>query len=67
MSMTTTTPNTDVREFCDNCDQETPHAVQIELRVESTKTENQEFSREPYRVSTCADCESTSELRMNHV
>ena len=65
--MTTTTPNTDVREFCEHCDEETPHAVQIELRVESTKTENQEFSREPYRVSTCATCESTSTLRMNHV
>ncbi|WP_232686095.1 hypothetical protein [Halobacterium zhouii] len=65
--MTTTTPNTDVREFCDVCDKKTAHAVQIELRVESTKTENQEFSREPYRVSTCADCESTSTMRMNHV
>lgn len=63
--MTTTVPQTDHREFCEHCDRDTPHAVDIELRTESDSEENPEFSREPYRVSTCLSCEATTVLRMN--
>jgi len=44
---------------------ETPHSVAIELRTESDRSENTEFSREPYRVSTCMSCDGTTALRMN--
>ena len=64
--MTTTAPETDHSEFCEHCERDTPHTVAIELRTESDNAENHEFSREPYRVSTCLDCEDTSVLRMNN-
>lgn len=55
-----------VHEFCDQCNQETPHDVTIELRTESSKEENTEFSREPYRVSECRTCEHENVIRMNN-
>lgn len=63
--MATTSPHSGVIELCDNCETETPHAVQIELRSESTTGENVAFSREPYRVSECHDCGDVSAIRMN--
>lgn len=53
-------------EPCDECGRETPHAVRIELRTESRKRENTAFSREPYRVATCAHCGHVTSLRMNN-
>lgn len=52
-------------EFCEPCESETPHAVQIELRSESKTGENAAFSREPYRVSECRSCGETTAIRMN--
>jgi hypothetical protein len=52
-------------EACEECGRETLHQVQVELRTESSKPENAEYSREPYRVSTCLECETTSARRMN--
>lgn len=52
-------------EFCEACDDEVPHAVQIELRFESESSENAAFSREPYRVSECRSCGETNAIRMN--
>ncbi|AHG04352.1 hypothetical protein HALDL1_12665 [Halobacterium sp. DL1] len=63
--MPTTAPETDHHEFCERCDRDTPHSVAIELRTESDRSENTEFSREPYRVSTCMSCDGTTALRMN--
>lgn len=63
--MTTTAPETDHREFCEHCERDTPHAVGIELRTESDNPKNDEFSREPYRVSTCLTCDESAVLRMN--
>jgi hypothetical protein len=40
--------------------------VHVEIRTESRKKENAEFSREPYRVSTCVRCDSESVQRMNN-
>jgi len=64
--MATTTPDTDRREFCDDCDCDTPHSVAIELRAEREGDDDSAaFSREPYRVATCNVCEATTALRMN--
>ncbi|EJN58625.1 hypothetical protein HSB1_31030 [Halogranum salarium B-1] len=38
----------------------------MELRTESSKPENAEFSREPYRVSTCMECQTETTQRMNN-
>lgn len=54
-----------VEERCSICSTDTPHRVQIELRTESHKLENAVFSREPYRVATCADCGWTTSRRMS--
>jgi formate dehydrogenase assembly factor FdhD len=56
----------DIRERCTSCDAETVHEVQVEIRTESSKEENAEFSREPYRVSTCVRCGTESVQRMNN-
>ena len=63
--MATTSPHSGVVEFCDRCDAETQHAVQIELRSESKTGKNVAFSREPYRVSECGDCGDVTAIRMN--
>jgi hypothetical protein len=52
-------------EPCEECERETLHKVQVELRTESSKPENAEYSREPYRVATCLECGVTSARRMN--
>ena len=55
-----------VRENCSDCGGETIHDVRVEIRTESDQQENSEFSREPYRVSVCQDCESETATRMNN-
>ena len=56
----------DTFELCENCGSEMPHEVHIEIRTESSKRENAEFSREPYRISTCVACRTESAIRMNN-
>ena len=56
----------DFTEQCDRCSHETSHDVSVEIRTESTKNENAEFSREPYRVSTCQNCGEQKVQRMNN-
>jgi len=56
----------DMLESCESCGHETAHEVRIEIRTESTKRENAEFSREPYRVATCVACGDESAIRMNN-
>ena len=53
-------------EYCGACAAETPHAVRVELRTESGKRENREFSREPYRVTVCETCGAEVTTRMNN-
>ena len=53
-------------EFCEACAAETLHEVRVELRTESAKPENAEFSREPYRVAACEDCGTEATTRMNN-
>ncbi|PSQ06143.1 hypothetical protein BRC97_07130 [Halobacteriales archaeon QS_6_71_20] len=55
-----------VTESCRDCDGETTHDVRVEIRTESQKEENAEFSREPYRVATCNECGSETATRMNN-
>jgi len=56
----------DMTEQCLHCDGQTPHAVSVEILTESTKEENAEFSREPYRVSECIECGERTTTRMNN-
>jgi hypothetical protein len=58
-------PPADIVEQCPSCDAPTPHLVRVEIRTESTKAENAQFSREPYRVTVCRDCGVESVQRMN--
>ncbi len=53
-------------EYCEACAAETPHEVRVELRTESRKRENAEFSREPYRVAVCEACGDEATTRMNN-
>ncbi|MFD1514797.1 hypothetical protein [Halomarina rubra] len=56
----------DMTEECPECTQETAHSVSLQIRTESTKSENAQFSREPYRVTTCLVCGHERALRMNN-
>ena len=55
-----------ITESCDDCERDTPHEVSVEIKTESQKRENAEFSREPYRVTECQVCGQTSSQRMNN-
>jgi hypothetical protein len=55
-----------IREQCNECGRTTDHDVRVEIRTESKRTENAEFSREPYRVATCDECGVESVTRMNN-
>lgn len=56
----------DMDEYCPDCDRETPHSVSLRILTESRKKENAQFSREPYRVSTCRICGAETSQRMNN-
>ncbi len=64
--MATTQDIADVTEECERCDRPTPHAVSVEILTESTKAENAQYSREPYRVTECLVCGATRQVRMNN-
>lgn len=66
MTMATRMDDEGMSEKCTECGRETPHEVSIELLTESRKEENAEFSREPYRVSTCRVCGAEETVRMNN-
>ena len=57
---------TDVTEDCKQCDGPTPHRVAVKILTESGHEENAQFSREPYRVSTCQNCGEQTHTRMNN-
>jgi len=54
-------------EYCETCEMDTLHQVSVQMRTESTKDENAEFSREPYRVTECQRCGTRTSQRMNDV
>ena len=66
MASKSPSPFHDQVEDCENCKRETQHAVSVEIRTESGKQENAEFSREPYRVTKCMACGTESAQRMNN-
>lgn len=66
IEMATKNPSEGVLEECAACGRETPHAVCVQIRTESVKEENAEFSREPYRVSECRVCGCEEVMRMNN-
>lgn len=49
-------------EECADCERETDHEVQVEIRTENPDST---FSREPYRVTECQTCGATSTERLN--
>ncbi|WP_247731420.1 hypothetical protein [Halovivax limisalsi] len=53
-------------EYCEECDLDTLHEVSVQLRTESLKEENSQFSREPYRVTECQRCGRRDSQRMNN-
>ncbi|SDQ26934.1 DUF7835 family putative zinc beta-ribbon protein [Natronobacterium texcoconense] len=55
-----------ITEHCDECGLETIHEVSVQIRTESVKQENAQFSREPYRVSECQRCGTRTSQRMNN-
>ncbi len=64
--MATTRDSLDgLTEYCGDCDNETLHEVSVQMKTESTKSENAQFSREPYRVAECQRCGTRSSQRMN--
>ncbi|RDZ64903.1 hypothetical protein C5B90_00605 [Haloferax sp. Atlit-12N] len=66
MSKSKSSPrNNEFVEECQSCEARTPHDVSIEIKTESRKRENREFSREPYRVTRCTRCGHTRSQRMN--
>ena len=67
MASTPASSGHDRAEHCDRCGHETRHAVDIEIRAESNDPETSVFSREPYRVTTCARCGTERSQRMNDV
>lgn len=63
---TTDGPVDGITEHCTECGTETRHEVSIQIRTESVKEQNAEFSREPYRVSECQRCGNRANQRMNN-
>ncbi|WP_290813926.1 hypothetical protein [Halovivax sp.] len=53
-------------EYCDECELDTLHEVSVQIRTESLKKENAQFSREPYRVTECQRCGRRNSQRMNN-
>lgn len=53
-------------EHCEECGRETSHDVSVQIRTESRKKKNAEFSREPYRVTQCLVCGTEHSQRMNN-
>ena len=53
-------------EHCENCGFDTLHEVSVQLRTESRKDKNAQFSREPYRVTECQRCGTRTSQRMNN-
>lgn len=53
-------------EYCEACDLDTLHEVSVQIRTESLKKENAQFSREPYRITECQQCGSRRSQRMNN-
>lgn len=66
MATDTPSPFHGQTERCESCERDTQHAVHVEIRTESTKRENAQFSREPYRVAKCRACGSEQAQRMNN-
>lgn len=64
--MATKSVDNDVVEHCVTCNKSTPHDARIELRTESSKETNAQYSREPYRVTECIVCGESSSQRMNN-
>lgn len=62
---TTDDPLDGLSEYCETCETDTHHRVSIQMRTESTKEKNAQFSREPYRVAECQQCNTRVSQRMN--
>lgn len=52
-----------VLERCDECGDRTPHVATIEFLVESVDSEHSANSRQPYRVTECRECGTSTRKR----
>lgn len=56
-------------EHCPQCERTTPHRVRIEIRTtgsgETERRGTTKYSRDPYRVSVCAECEYVDAERIS--
>ncbi|WP_452166717.1 DUF7835 family putative zinc beta-ribbon protein [Halogranum rubrum] len=59
-------PKTILSEWCEPCGGETDHDVSLRIVTESKKPVNAQFSREPYRITTCLTCGANESTRMNN-
>lgn len=66
MATESPSPFHDQTEHCDTCERDTQHSISVEIKTESGKRENAEFSREPYRVTKCMACGTERSQRMNN-
>lgn len=65
--MATTDDSVDgMAEHCEGCGMDTLHQISVQIRTESTESENAHYSREPYRVKECQQCGDRSSQRMNN-
>lgn len=53
-------------ERCEVCDEDTDHAVWVELVWESTDGPRAIYSKEPYRYTRCEQCGAEARQRMNN-
>lgn len=60
-----TSNRNEITEFCDDCGEDTPHAVYVEIVEEGAAEKHLEYSREPYRTATCRRCGYGTTQRMN--
>ncbi|WP_458190631.1 DUF7835 family putative zinc beta-ribbon protein [Haladaptatus sp. NG-WS-4] len=54
-------------ESCEHCGKETEHRISIELVTESEDRDNDDYSREPYRLAECCHCGHREKQRANNI
>jgi hypothetical protein len=53
----------ELTEFCSSCRAETSHVATIRIQTENPDRNPGETTRQPYRISGCAECGETTERR----
>lgn len=56
----------EVTEHCDQCEQDTPHAVSISITATSADRKKAKYAREPCRTTQCRICGEQTTSVINH-